>query len=167
MCTRADMMRSASGTGVFDQEAEANRFAIELLAPLRLVGRHLRGLPELEKVLSMASELDISKQAAARRYVELHPEPLAALFCHEGRVQYLRRGAAFPWIALQIGDALPFVPQASAGSSLSEVEEVDPDDWIHNAGRAIEIAAQVLRQANGWSTVLLHAASSAGENDRD
>jgi len=55
------------------QEAEASRFAIELLAPRRLIRPTiLRGTPDLEKVLTLSRELDISREAGARRWLELH-----------------------------------------------------------------------------------------------
>jgi hypothetical protein len=56
----------------FRQEAEANAFAIELLAPLRRVRKFLTGTPDLSKVLVMSDELDLSREASARRFAELH-----------------------------------------------------------------------------------------------
>jgi Zn-dependent peptidase ImmA (M78 family) len=73
-CSAADM---AAG-GMVDrpgvsahlrQEIEANRFAIELLAPHSRMAPFLRGAADLEHVLRAADKLDLSKQAAARRYV--------------------------------------------------------------------------------------------------
>lgn len=49
------------------QEAEANTFAIELLAPRSRVKRHLPGSPDLQRVLALAEDLHISREAAVRR----------------------------------------------------------------------------------------------------
>ena len=74
-CSRADMgvgwkRRSAAISRHTTQEIEANRFAIELLAPPDLMRPYLRGIPDLAKVLSLARALDLSREACARRYVE-------------------------------------------------------------------------------------------------
>jgi Zn-dependent peptidase ImmA (M78 family) len=62
------------------QEAEANRFAIELLAPKKFVRPFLRGIPDLTSVWRLAKTLDLSREASARRYVELHDQPTALVF---------------------------------------------------------------------------------------
>ncbi|KAB0268611.1 ImmA/IrrE family metallo-endopeptidase [Microvirga brassicacearum] len=51
------------------QEEEANLFAIELLAPTERVRPFLQSLPDLEHVVRLSNDLDISRQAAVRRYV--------------------------------------------------------------------------------------------------
>lgn len=100
-CTRQDMILTGADTRHVKQEAEANRFAIELLAPHRLIARHLKRLPDLEHVVSMAAELEISKAAAARRYVSLHRETLAVVFARDGHLLYAQRGSHFPWLAIK------------------------------------------------------------------
>jgi hypothetical protein len=47
------------------QESQANRFAIELLAPATRVKPLLKGIPDLEQVIAVSADLDISKEAAA------------------------------------------------------------------------------------------------------
>ena len=73
-CTVIDMTEPGGSAIHRRQEMEANRFAIELLAPKRLVRRHLRRFPDLDDVLALHTMLDISKAAAVRRYVALHPK---------------------------------------------------------------------------------------------
>jgi Zn-dependent peptidase ImmA (M78 family) len=68
-CSRADMrVSSAMQSRHLRQEAEANAFAIELLTPRAWLKPLLRGPPDLEKVLKVADEFDVSREAAARRY---------------------------------------------------------------------------------------------------
>jgi hypothetical protein len=67
-CTRGDLGNgwrrgSAPVSRHVAQEIEANRFAIELLAPAPLVRRHLSGIPDLAKVMSSPTTSD----SAARR----------------------------------------------------------------------------------------------------
>jgi Zn-dependent peptidase ImmA (M78 family) len=49
------------------QESEANRFAIELLAPRFRIKPFLKGIPDLGHVTDIASRLDLSREASARR----------------------------------------------------------------------------------------------------
>ena len=157
-CSRSDMTASRGKEGGRDlQEAEANQFAIELLAPERLLSKHLRRLPELERILLIKNELDISKAAAARRYVELHPQPLAVVFVQHGQFLYAQRGAAFPWLPFGSQDRLPELPAIAAGENISEMTAVDPLDWLR-PGAAHKLAVQVLRQENGHAMILLQAA---------
>ena len=80
------------------QEAEANRFAIELLAPRRLISNAaLRGTPDLEKVIDLSRDLDISREACARRWLELLDEPMALVFGKEGIVRYVERSPSLPF----------------------------------------------------------------------
>jgi Zn-dependent peptidase ImmA (M78 family) len=71
------------------QEAEANLFAIELLAPATLMTPYIRRLPDLENVLAITSAFDISKAAAARRYASLHTKRRCCRL-RQGRVLLVR-----------------------------------------------------------------------------
>jgi Zn-dependent peptidase ImmA (M78 family) len=78
------------------QEAEANTFAIELLAPAKLIQKQLSRPADLEHVLAIADNQKISREAAARRYTELHHESLAVVFSMNGWVRYAEKGEGFP-----------------------------------------------------------------------
>jgi IrrE N-terminal-like domain len=107
-CTRSDMILAAQNDQdrYVRQEAEANTFAIELLAPRGRVKSYLNPSPDLAKVLRLAGDLDISREAAARRYVELHDETLAVVFCASGKFSYARRKDEFPSLCLRQGQPL-------------------------------------------------------------
>jgi hypothetical protein len=162
-CTQRDMALPSGNARHVKQEREANQFAIELLAPPRLVKPYLRRLPDLEHVLSMHMALDISKVAAARRYVELHKERLAVVFAKNSSFIYAVRGSEFPWIDLAEGDPLSVLPHAPSEERISEMVEADPRDWFIRTP-SVEIAAQVLSQEKGHAMILLHAAN-AQEDD--
>lgn len=155
VCSKRDMAIPSGNDVHVRQETEANQFAIELLAPKRLISRYLNRLPDLEHVLAMNAELKISKTAAARRYVSLHREPLAVVFAHQGFYQYADRGIGFPYINMDRGDPLPSMPKVGRDSNVSEMVEADPRDW-RGLQRANGLAIQVMQQENGHSIILMH-----------
>lgn len=155
VCSKRDMAVPSGNDVHVRQETEANQFAIELLAPERLVSRYLKRLPDLEQVLAIQAALKISKTAAARRYVQLHRERLAVIFVTDGAFQYADRGSGFPYINLNRGDPLPSVPKVGNNSNISEMIEADPLDWP-GLQRANGLAFQVMRQEGNHSIILLH-----------
>jgi hypothetical protein len=90
------------------QESQANRFAIELLAPASHVEPFLKAIPDLEQVIAVSTDLDISREAAARRYVELFERPIAVVFGHNDNIRYIDADPAFPKVRCSKGDPLPF-----------------------------------------------------------
>lgn len=154
-CTKGDMT-TRTGDGLHRrQEDEANRFAIELLAPSYLVAPYLRRLPDLDVVLAMHKRLDISKVAAARRYVNLHSTALALVVAGEGRFLYVERSADFPYLRYERGEYLPSLPPVGSGRPTSEMLDADTADWrLHDlAGR---LFCQVLEQEENHALILLH-----------
>jgi hypothetical protein len=147
------------------QEAEANRFAIELLAPARLVAPKLRGIPDLEKVVRLAAELDLSKEACARRYCELHENPTAVVFSKAGVVRYCGRHDQFPFVQLSNGDRLPAIAKAAEESGLSAHEGADPRDWLRGSCQG-DLVVQTLHQQGGFAITLL-ALDRNGMPDED
>lgn len=155
LCNKKDMADPLGNAAHIRQEAEANQFAIELLAPERLIRQHLRRLPDLEHVLAVHSALRISKTAAARRYVQLHRESLAVIFAANGAFQYAERGEGFPNIGLVRGRLLPSLPSVGRDSNISEMVEADPLDWP-GLQKTNGLSVQVVQQENGHAIVLLH-----------
>lgn len=153
-CTGSDMAQPKGSELHRQQEAEANRFAIELLAPPRFVARYVRRLPDLDHVLELSSKLQLSKAAAARRFVDLHSSRLAVVFAQHGNFIYAHRSDEFPWLPLTRGEPLPPLPAAEEVGELSQVEEADPTDWFGRTS-VTELGVQVLRQEDGRATVLL------------
>ncbi|MDE0811278.1 MAG: ImmA/IrrE family metallo-endopeptidase [Alphaproteobacteria bacterium] len=90
------------------QEQEANTFAIEVLTPRSLFARYLKRAPDLERVVDLSTRFDVSREAAARRYFDLHQESLVVIFSENGRVRYVQKGNGFPsttvWANDQLGD---------------------------------------------------------------
>ena len=154
-CKRADMVVADGKSRHLRQEAEANRFAIEVLAPRRLVKHHFARAAGLEHALAMARELDISKAAATRRYVELHDESLAVVFSHHRRVLYIHRPRSFPRTRVWNGDRLPTPERYGIDVlSLTGLDEVSAGAWLEQSD-GITLYAQTHHQAKGHAITLL------------
>ncbi len=103
-CTREDMTHPDRTGQHLRQEGEANSFAIELLAPGKLIRSHLARAADLEHALAISVAQDISREAAVRRYVALHDECLAIAFSVQGRIRYVEKGNDFPHLAVWTSD---------------------------------------------------------------
>ena len=115
----------------------------------------LRGVADLEHVLRAADELDLSKQAAARRYVELHRESLAVVFSKDDTVIYPDWGPQFPLLLLKKGDRLPnYRSRSPSEPATSTMDEVDPAEWLKSPG-ITQLFCQRHAQADGHSITLL------------
>lgn len=168
-CTRGDLGNgwrrgSAPVSRHVAQEIEANRFAIELLAPAPLVRRHLSGIPDLAKVIELADNFGLSRAAGARRYVELHPRPTGLVFSADGVVRYVERHSDFSFVSCRPGQRLPALPAPTDEAGLSDHVEVDPRDWLGRPGRD-SLVAQTLTQRDGYAITLL--VFDATETDAD
>jgi len=158
-CSRADLALGWSNPSNtvsrhVDQEVQANRFAIELLAPARLARPFLYGVPDLDKVLRMSETLAISREAAARRYIELHGNPTALVFGADGLVRYVQRHPDFPFVSCRKGDRLLGLPEAGNDDKISPHVEADARDWLSRPSAA-SLIAQTLWQKSGYSITLL------------
>lgn len=136
------------------QEREANRFAIELLAPRRRVEGLISDEPDLSQMLAIADDLDLSEEPAARRYVELSPATVAVAFSKHGRLRYSARGGDFPDLSLRPGDRIAEMPSLDRGRTVSEKEEADPRDWLRG-GASADLAVQWHVQHDGHAMALI------------
>lgn len=100
-----------------------------MLTPRRLLTRHLTPSTELDHALGIARRFDISREAAARRYVALHDECLAAVFLAV-RPDPLHREAR--WVSGDLG-----LERRSAtdehdiqGTPLTSLDEVALAAWL-------------------------------------
>lgn len=154
-CTAEDMRSPMRSGPRLRQEREANVFAIEVLTPRRLLTRHLKPPAELGHALEIAQRFDISREAAARRYVALHDECLAAVFSQGSRIRYIEKPDGFPRTSVWSGDPLP-ARTATNGPSLTSLDKVHPADWLARPDR-YALFAQTLFQEDGFAITLLVA----------
>jgi hypothetical protein len=84
-------------------------------------------------VLTLARDLDISREACARRWLELLDEPIALVFGQDGTVRYVERSPGFPFVTCQTGDRLPALPHPTDMTGPSNRDEADWRDWLARA----------------------------------
>lgn len=166
-CRTQDMRRTTftSGDRAAQMEVEANRFAAHLLMPPPMFRRDLERLPgaDIEHIIALASKskYDVSKEAAARRYVEYHHEVCAAIVSREGKFLRAYRNSKFPFIPLNVGERVPIgslTASYSGPSQLSRWEEQDFGNWLGDR-LPVGLTAlyeQVLLQSDGFRLTLLN-----------
>lgn len=165
VCTTQDMGHPLRRGAHLRQEQEANAFAIELLAPEKLIQSYLRDPADLEAALRMSDRFKISREAAARRYVALHEECLAVVFSKDDRVRYVEKGDRFPRITVWVGDPLsPFGQAGSCGSDCTDLIEVSAGLWLANPDGKV-VFAQRLQQAQGFAVTLLLVESEEDDGE--
>ena len=177
LCTCDDMrLNYASALQRAKQmEVEANSFSSKILLPAPYFLKDLQRTKgaDIENILDLARRYDTSKEATARRYVELHDEPCAAVISRNGRLLRFYRAKNFPYLDVRPGTALPAQSRSAQVDSeigkATEWLEVDPDAWPQSGSRAKLPAfyEQVLRQNNGYVLTLLTADISEVDEDED
>lgn len=136
------------------QEAEANRFAIELLAPRASFEACFEVPPDLDLVRDAAKSLKLSKEAAARRYTELTDARVAMFFHKNGLVRYPERTEEFPYLALTKGAAVPGITLEAEAGILTDLEEADPKDWFDGPPMG-DLWIQTLHQRDDYGITML------------
>jgi hypothetical protein len=124
----------------------------------------LKGIPDLGHVAAIAGRLDLSREASARRYIELREDTLALVLSKAGLVRYVDRSDAFPFIGLRKNDTMPSVPDARTSDPITDHDEADPRDWgmhSNNAG----LVVQTLHQKNSFAITLLALDHENSETD--
>lgn len=166
-CSADDMRRVSARKDdlAAHMEVEANCFSAGLLMPEPHFRRHLRlrkGV-EIEYILVLAEKYNTSKEATARRYVDLQDEPCGIVISHNGLILYPYRHEDFPFIDVQRGDPVPS-GSLTARSDLqkgipSDSEERDGGLWLSVRGRRTpRVWEQVFPQSEGYRLTLLSLA---------
>ena len=147
------------------QETQANRFAIEVLAPKKFFRAATRGIPDLDAVLRLSGALNLSKEATARRYAELHEQPTALIFTRNGCVRYVDRQKDFPFVILRSGQPAPSLPPPEGAGNLSSHVEADWRDWLGRYPDG-DLVVQTLHQQNDFAITLL-AIDQSDDSDEE
>ncbi|MFC3228553.1 ImmA/IrrE family metallo-endopeptidase [Marinibaculum pumilum] len=161
-CRAADMVQERFNRNdrAAKMEVEANQFAAELLMPSHLMNAFLRNCDgaEMQHILDLSDEFDVSRESAARRYVSRANEPCAIVFSRDGIVRYAKAHQRFPRLAVWGRDPLPSgclslrsdTPQGTP----SQWAEVSGDIWLSNADRSA-VYEQTIAQKNNFRMTLL------------
>lgn len=150
-------------------EAEANRFAAQLLMPPSRIRTNCSAHePDLLEIVRLAEAFKVSKEAMARSYIDAIRDDVAIVILRHGRIDRVYRPDGFPWIAPARGLTVPNDSIAAnhglRPGQASEMVECDPNVWFDE--RNVEIvdvlSEQVLSQRDGWAMLLLHAELKGG-----
>lgn len=152
-------------------EVQANQFAGELLMPRREVAKFLlrTGAPDIGSIIEMAERrFDVSREAAARRYVAQLDEPAAIVFSHKGRIRYVKPNNSFPRTSVWNGDPVPSASySANSEKGLGEVTEwaeAPGHIWLEQS-RGLTVFEQTLAQREGFRMTLLTVESDEVEEE--
>jgi len=162
-CTKEHMSASGSYTDKrLGIEAQANEFAANVLMPRSIVGSQpfIQGSPEIGRLIKLQELCNVSKEAAARRYAELHGGDFAVVFSKDGKLLYSVRGGDFPALELRRDQALfrDTLTRTYKGKEqdISDQEESDPSWWLYDDVRPRwDLWEEVLVQQNGYRMTLL------------
>ena len=137
------------------QELEANRFAIELLAPKQRIISLSNDDASVRDVLRISAELELSKEAAARRYVEIHPAKIAVVFTLNGQVKYSVKSPLCSTLAVQKG-ARFLLPSDHQPSKIT-CEEIEVELPLFNGmARSKTAEAETFHQKGGHAFTILN-----------
>ena len=174
-CTSRDfgLTKARDGDNGSKMEVEANRFAADLLFPrphFRKDMAHLK-IVDVAHVVTLADRYDMSKESTARRYVEEHNEPVAAIVSQHGKVTRVYRHKSFPFIECRPGSLLP-AKSATALATIKESEatgwmEIDGGIWLasRHGQRSPKLYEQVLGQQSGFRLTLITLDDDDGSDD--
>lgn len=160
ICTRQDMKRlsmkrSSMNNQHARQEMEANHFAGALLAPRSCFVPFLHSTPNIRDIHGMAAKLQISRQTALRRLIDLHTTPMAVVFARSGIISVAPRHDAFPWLHGIKGHTVPADITALARTGAAETAWHPSADGAWCNPRHGAIWQQVHISARGHMTILL------------
>ncbi len=165
-CTVKDLSKKTSSKSkILDIEAEANVFSSQLLMPPQLLTK--RGLldasPNVSNIIQLKDICDVSFQACANNYINIHGDYLAVVYSHNNIIKYGLNADANPlWLNADRGKALP------RGSHTSTVDlskyhnissdEVDTELWFSpdkNYEYPETLIEETYVQEDGWAATLL------------
>ncbi|GJD30590.1 hypothetical protein PMNALOAF_1837 [Methylobacterium adhaesivum] len=165
LCKSSDLLRLTAKEGDQQQrrEVEANRFATLILMPPHLLRKAMAAFPgaDLQHVLALARDFGVSRETAARAYVQYHPERIAIVVAGNGRVQRCYRSLSFPAIICAVGSPVPVHSLYHSSSHRpdipSDIATCSPDLWIDVTRdlRAPVLSEQVYLQQSGFAMILL------------
>ncbi len=134
-CGDADMTAGAQGVQV--HEREANDFAAELLMPRLLFSRDARDRdPNFREIgeLSARDMYDVSRTAAALRYVEVTRSRCSLVFARDGIIEWVAKSKDFVYRIPWRDDPVPAESHAKAvfngEEANEEAEPLDPYTWL-------------------------------------
>jgi hypothetical protein len=169
-CRATDLREGREDNQHRIQETQANQFAAELLSPKEAVGRLLSDEPDLRDGERLRDTFDVSLEAAVRRLVDVHDEPLAAIWSKDGQIRYFAKSHDFPFLTCRPKNRLPKDSAAAravarGNASLTRLEDAAPYSWTDRPD--VEIREQTRVGKNGHAITLLWMTSGPDGDDDD
>jgi hypothetical protein len=173
-CTKQDFATFSTvpgGDRYKEMEAQANQFAAGLLMPTAPFRAELRARRNfgVEHIAEIAERYDVSKEAAARRCVELHDDDLAVIISKQGKIVRVYPGKDFPRLSAWLGAKLPAGSVSSrvqlAPGQVSAWGELPADVWLESPRGSI--SEQALGQINNFRLTLLSFEPDQDEDDEE
>lgn len=174
LCSARDMAifrAKPGGDRYMEMEAQANRFSAGILMPAAPFRADLRARRHFEAwhILELSDRYDVSREAVARRCVELHDDAIAVVLSRAGVVVRAYRGKDFPRLGIATNDPLPPGSTARratlAPGQCSDWGEASADLWLDNAKGAV--CEQTIGQRNGFRMTLLTFEVDSDDPDDD
>jgi hypothetical protein len=174
LCSSKDMavfQAKAGGDRYIEMEAQANRFSAGILMPTAPFRSDLRARRhfEVSHIAELADRYDVSKEAMARRCVDLHDDAIAVVFSRAGIVTRAYRGKELPRLSIAANDLLPADSVARratlAAGQCSDWGEAPAYHWLEGA-RGI-VSEQSLGQQNDFRMTLLTFEPESDDPDND
>lgn len=130
--------------------------------PARAVASFVRdtGEADLSHILELARRHDVSREAAARRYIPRVGDPAAIVFSKGGVIRYARNNEFFPKLSVCRGGQVPHQSvSALSNAEIGEITgciEVAAHTWLQKSA-GVTLFEQTLAQQNGFRMTLLTA----------
>lgn len=174
MCKSKDMVATGSSTNNKQRmEIEANQFSAELLMPAKFMRNDVKRLssPDVDHIVSLANNYDVSKESMGRRYIDFQEEPCTIIFSYNGIVSYTLKNQYFPRLSVWAKDLIPNDSitkkyNGHTGSS-SDWVECACDTWLSDSNKYASVYEQVLTQDNGHRITLITLGEEADEDDEN
>lgn len=171
-CTSKDMREDSARVGDrhVKMEMEANQFAAELLMPEMMMKKFMRRKrgADIDHILEMATQFEVSKEAAARRYIAQLDEPAAVVFSRAGKIRYIKTNDNFPRLSLWSGDFIPKECISSTSSAtigrVTNVVETLGHLWLERSA-GISLGEQTLAQNSDFRMTLLTVEEDTEDED--
>lgn len=169
-CQLRDMRETCEARQYVRQEAQANAFAIGLLAPGCMFDPFLSDDPDLRDAQRASRDLNISLEASVRRMVDRRPECLAAIWTRNGQVRYIHRSKDFPWINRNPKDAIAqstmaFRAISNGTHGFTEFSDTHAFAWTDRP--SLELHEQTRVGKDGHAVTLLRVIPHRDDDEHD
>ena len=164
-CTVKDMAKRDAHNEYVDMEAEANLFASLLLMPPKLINERqlISASSNIQNIVDLKSTFDVSLQACANNYINLHQDHLAVVYTYNRTILYGLNCDSNPfWLVANKSSSVPADSQLAKinlnSSEKFHSNEVRLSTWFSVKQESCigkTILEETFVQENGYATTLL------------